>query len=413
MISSYSNNGSAAGPGTASGVKRFQMRLDLSSFAFVVVLACSVSLPTLSFAQNDPLTPPPIDGATPVTQESVQQPDALVAPTEPASSADPAMDELLQKIGDAGKEVQDTPPTVEETPADAESAPAAKEETAESDPAVPDVVPEQADEAAKPPSTDTLAKPEEEAKNVPEVPALPATEAPDENLFFDANELVPSGEMAIKGTPRKVNPALQPASKLIVVKKDYAPNSRQAQLVSADRAIKLGHYDSALELYNQLYEKNKKDQHILIGRAIALQHLGQDDEAVSAYEQVLDVDPDNAEAQVNMAGIIGKRYPAVAIQKLSDLYTKNPRNVSILGQMAVMHAGLGQYQDAFKYLGMASSIEPHNANHLFNMGVIADRAGKKDQAIKYYEDALEMDTIYGGGRSVPRESIYERLAQMR
>ena len=47
------------------------------------------------------------------------------------------------------------------------------------------------------------------------------------------------------------------------------------------------------------------------------------------------------------------------------------------------------------------------------MAVIADKAGDKKQAISYYEKALEIDTINGGGRSIPREVVYERLAQLR
>jgi hypothetical protein len=47
------------------------------------------------------------------------------------------------------------------------------------------------------------------------------------------------------------------------------------------------------------------------------------------------------------------------------------------------------------------------------MAVIADRGGKKDQAIQYYEKALEVDTIYGGGRTIPREAAFARLSQLR
>ena len=47
------------------------------------------------------------------------------------------------------------------------------------------------------------------------------------------------------------------------------------------------------------------------------------------------------------------------------------------------------------------------------MAVIADRAGRTDEAIKYYEKALEVDTIHAGGRTIPRESVYERLARIR
>ena len=58
-------------------------------------------------------------------------------------------------------------------------------------------------------------------------------------------------------------------------------------------------------------------------------------------------------------------------------------------------------------------MEPQNATHLFNMAVIADRAGERDQAIQYYEEALETDTLYSAGKSIPRESVFQRLADLR
>jgi tetratricopeptide (TPR) repeat protein len=64
-------------------------------------------------------------------------------------------------------------------------------------------------------------------------------------------------------------------------------------------------------------------------------------------------------------------------------------------------------------LGIAASIEPNNAQHLFNMAIVAEKLGKRDVAIKNYEDALEIDLVYGRSRSVPRNIIYDRLTKLR
>lgn len=235
----------------------------------------------------------------------------------------------------------------------------------------------------------------------------------DENVFFDANELVPTGEMGRKGGPVKVNPRLQPGAKLVVVRKDSNAGGRAAQMVAAERAMKLGRYGSALEIYDRLYQVNKRDPNVLMGKAVALQRLGRDDEAIGVHENLLTLRPNNVEASVNMLGLMGQRYPSVALQRLLDLSEKNPENVGVLAQVAVVQAKLGDYQAAVRYLGMAASMEPQNASHVYNMAVIADRAGSKVEAIKYYEQALETDTLYGNSQSIPRDSIYERLAQLR
>ncbi|GJL84513.1 MAG: hypothetical protein DHS20C02_02880 [Micavibrio sp.] len=265
------------------------------------------------------------------------------------------------------------------------------------------------------PSASALSSPQ--AGSTPESGAveIPSIEAPDDvddNVFFDAEALVPTGEMGT-GAPRKVNPRLQPASKLILVTKNAGSNSRKAQLVSASRAMKLGRYEAALDMYDRLYAKNKRDPRILMGRAVSLQHLGRFDAAIGTYEELSEVDPHNVEAKINMLGLLGTKYPSVALRRLLDLRDEHANNPGIAAQIAVTQAKLGNFEEAIHYLGIAASMEPDNAGHVYNMAVIADRAGSKKQAVKYYEQALEIDSIYGRGETIPRESVYERLANIR
>lgn len=234
-----------------------------------------------------------------------------------------------------------------------------------------------------------------------------------ENLFFDAEALVPQSELSRKGAPVRVDPVLSPGTTLVVAKKKFNPGSKQARLVAADRAMKLGRFESALEIYDGLYASNKRDPNILMGRAVALQRIGQDNEALLAYEELLELRPQNIEAKVNMHGLMAKRFPSVALRNLRELHQQNPGSVSIMAQLAIVEAQLGKHVEAIRFLGMAASMEPENAGHIFNMAVIADRAGDKTKAIQYYEDALEIDTLYGSGKTVPRELIYERLASLR
>lgn len=95
------------------------------------------------------------------------------------------------------------------------------------------------------------------------------------------------------------------------------------------------------------------------------------------------------------------------------MHDEYPGDVGMVAQIAVMQAKLARFDEAIRYLGIAASMQPKNASHLFNMAVIADRAGSKKEAIQYYEEALEIDTLYGAGRSIPREAVFERLALLR
>lgn len=238
----------------------------------------------------------------------------------------------------------------------------------------------------------------------------PKSDEPDN---YYSSQSVPTGPMANAVGPRKVDPVMEPASKLVISKKTVEAGGLEAQVASAARALELERYDAALEMYDQLYKKNQRDTRILMGRAVAQQKLGQDDVAILSYEELLNLVPNNTDAVVNMMGLIKKQYPAVALRRLTDLRDKFPGNAGIAAQLGMTYAEMGENQRAMQALGTAASLDPNNAQHVFNMAVVADRAGSKDMAVKYYEQALQTDAVYGGGKSIPRETIYDRLSKLR
>lgn len=243
------------------------------------------------------------------------------------------------------------------------------------------------------------------------VPVAPGSEGDD--LYYDSLPLPPTGTMAKTAGPRKVDPVLEPAQKFVIVKKDHDSDAFESLIVSANRALVLGRYDSALDMFTQMYNKNPRDPRVLMGRASALQHLGRREAAIGAYDALLKIDPSNAEAQINKAGLAGVEYPAVALRTLLDLREKFPGNAGLSAQIGLMQARLGNDAEAFQYLGTAASLEPNNAEHIYNMAVIADRMGNVQKAIPLYEQALQMDGRDTRGERVSRDVIYARLSVLR
>lgn len=237
-------------------------------------------------------------------------------------------------------------------------------------------------------------------------------EKPESDTYFDSALTVPTSPAAKDTGPRKVDPVLEPGSSFVVVTKTHSEQSQESLMVSANRALKLGRYEAAIEMYDSLYKRNPRDPAVLYGRAVAYQKAGRADAALKIYDELLAVDKDNGAALVNMLGLLRQQYPEVALRRLKNLHDQYPGNAGITAQIGLSEADLGHYDDALRYLGMAASAEPNNALHLFNMAVVCDRKGDKAQAIKYYEQALEADAVYGG-HSVPRERIYDRLSVLR
>ncbi len=236
----------------------------------------------------------------------------------------------------------------------------------------------------------------------------------DQSLFYDSEDIAEENKvLMLDAGPVLSNPGQNTSKSVVKVTRAEEKGSIESRLVAAQRALTLNRYDAAIEMFRSMYKTNPRDASILIGLALAYQKSGQDEEAIQIYQELLDIEPDHLEARINMLGLMGERYPAVALRRLIALEEEFQDNPAILAQIAVMQANVGDYEAALKYMNMASSIEPQNAMHIFNLAVIADRAGDQDIAISSYERALEVDSIYSGGSLIPRDQIFERLAQLR
>jgi Flp pilus assembly protein TadD len=230
-----------------------------------------------------------------------------------------------------------------------------------------------------------------------------------EEKYYSSDRGVTTSDLS---TPSKADPIKDPAQKLIIVDRLDAAGGADSRFVAAQRALDLRRYSSALHMFEELYSKNPRDQRILMGRAIALQMTGNEEKAIQAYEKLLDLAPKNPKVLVNLLGLVSKQYPAVALERLKDLYEKHPGNAAIAAQMGLAEAGMHNYDSAERYVGIATSIEPDNAKHYYNLAVIYDRNKNYKKAIGHYERALEIDSVGRAGQ-IKREVIYDRLARLR
>ncbi len=298
----------------------------------------------------------------------------------------------------------------------------------------------EADKAPAPPAQDSLApiqnsieekieaKPKkknelEAARETINLPKKAARNDVPETVYFDA----PKGKALSDIPPPSINPELEPGQSIIIVHKGTSSGDGmivekgedngliESRLVNANRAASLGSNDAALGFYNELYRKNPNDPRILMGRAVTLQKLGETQKAIYGYKEVLDIEPNNPEAITNLMGLIGKTQPAVALQNLLDLKERYPRNAAVAAQLGLAYAESGNPQDGLRELNSAANIQPENPLHYFNMAVIYDRLKDRNNAIKFYEQALDTYSVNGepssGGFS--REQIYDRLAVLR
>lgn len=234
--------------------------------------------------------------------------------------------------------------------------------------------------------------------------------------YYDAQSFVPDSTLERAGVtgPRKVDPLYEPGQRYVIVEKGAGPMSNEGQYVAATRALKLGRYAAAMEMFEKLYRSNHRDPRILMGLAVSQQGAGFVESAARTYEDLLKIEPGNADALVNLMGIMRTQYPAVTLQNLMELRDKYPTNPGIPAQIGLVNAEMKNYDDAIRYLEVAASMDPRNPSHIYNMAIITDRKGDMKSAVPLYERALQLDASLGAqAKALPREEIYDRLSTLR
>src|SRR5690606_36617526 len=86
------------------------------------------------------------------------------------------------------------------------------------------------------------------------------------------------------GEPAVVRPL---PDSYVVVQKDHSAGALSTRLKVARMALVEGRNAAALQLFNDIHADYPRDERVSMGRALALQKLGQRDQALLAHEQIL------------------------------------------------------------------------------------------------------------------------------
>lgn len=199
----------------------------------------------------------------------------------------------------------------------------------------------------------------------------------------------------------------------LTVKKEKAAESIDSRLATARRALNDGRTAAALQFFNELRTDYPHDTRVLMGRAVTLQRLGQNQDALEGYEDVLVNDPKNLDALTNMLGLIKQQNPQLALDKLQDLRNLYPYNADITTQLAVAYGQTGNLSEALRYITLAEALKPDSGYVLYNKAVLYDRLGRTAEAADMYRVLIRRSAEGSLDQDLPIESLKKRLAVMR
>ena len=123
----------------------------------------------------------------------------------------------------------------------------------------------------------------------------------------------------------------------------------------------LGRFQEAIDNFDDALSKlPKPDWECLHNRAMCLQQLGHDDEAIECFIKAIDAEPH----QVTLCAI-GKLYANLeryedALPMYTNALELSPENVDLLTTVGIMHLRLNHPDQAFESFGAALSVDAHH-----------------------------------------------------
>lgn len=185
--------------------------------------------------------------------------------------------------------------------------------------------------------------------------------------------------------------------------REVAASARSNAAAGYDALLR-GSYDTALGFYDAALKEEPNSILAMLGRATSLQKLGRGEEAQTAYNAVLKMDPANREALTNLTSIVAERSPQEAITRLIELEREYPAFSPIKAQIGLAYAKSGSMQQALDYLGRAVNLAPETVMYHYNLALVLDHLGRKEQAVASYERVL---ASLAGGRGPTELSANE------
>lgn len=151
----------------------------------------------------------------------------------------------------------------------------------------------------------------------------------------------------------------------------------------------LGHTKCAIPHYEALTSVNPKEKSYWVKLAY-LYYKTEDPRAIQAQQKVVELDPNDVEANRLLAEIMAffGEDPLKALKQTFETDTTNVENAKRYGK-AAFEAGL--YEEAIRPFKLILKKEPTNTTALEYLGRCYESMNKMHTALKYYKKILEID----------------------
>ena len=154
---------------------------------------------------------------------------------------------------------------------------------------------------------------------------------------------------------------------------------------------KRGEKEKAMEGYRKIIEMDPMNVEAHINLGVIYKDMGKLEQAVKEFQRVLSMNPQQEKAYNNL-GIIFYLQGNLerAIQEFRRVLDINPRNREAYINMGVIYKRRNRIGKAKRMFENALSIDPYSPEAHYNLGLISEESGNIKEAISYYRKFIDL-----------------------
>ncbi len=211
----------------------------------------------------------------------------------------------------------------------------------------------------------------------------PAVTLPDPTLL-DGIKLAAGPDQTLSSIA-DTQPKAEPAAIIDIRGKDSSDDHR---LDEAQALLNAGDDNGALTMYDQILTQDKTDRAALIGKAFVLQITGQYEAAVTVNRRLLTLDPHDDTALMNLIAVLGAWGTPQALAELKRMTEIRPGFAPAQEALAEALATQGDMGIAISPAHKAAQMQPNNILYRLDLAIMYDRAGRRAEAAGLYRQVL-------------------------
>lgn len=201
----------------------------------------------------------------------------------------------------------------------------------------------------------------------------------------------------------------KPAGAGVSIRRQVETDTVTPALLDAYQAYQRGDYVTAAQGYRQVLSKDALNRDALLGMAATSQQQGQDEAAQRYYRQLLVLDPRDPIAHAVLLAYAPDDSGS-SESRLKQMLSEQPRSGALHFALGNVYAEQSNWSEAQQAYFNAQTLEPNNAQFVFNLAVSLDHLGQGKLASQYYQQALQLDA--SGKSGFDRAQAQQRLDEL-